>query len=920
MSPAHCILPTQDNRDPSETGNQSVDLYSVASHNRWSRVTLNFRDVQPNTWCELSFHIDWDVLEENKSVPDFISVGVDFLTEDGSSIDFSQVPGLARTQIDPHSCYVGGLDKFGSVGHSGRISCGFYVPAPAKNLNVTIRSWRNSHPFVIRKPRLLQISPSDLSDKPTHNQSQHHLPAPLSPRRMWRSLGTQPLWFKYALAPRQRLMIRGQLVNESLEPQGAFARIIFRDGRGSELQPPYPEISAAPSVGAFIDLPLHRQSRRFTLDLIPPPEAASVEIGFQTWNNHEGVELVMPLEISLDDDFLLEAIVGEDLPDAPAFLHRVLQRLGLAEQVIASLSAPALLKPWIDPKAFAKTHTVHDKLVAIARGTKSITADNKLSLGTLPSWNLPEVPSWREDPFQSLAWRLEFQSLLWLVDLAEKDNGDGLGQATDLAVSWSRANPWSQPTDPISAHPRALSSRTDALLILLSASVKKPKAIGIQKIAVIFSELIRHAFALAQLLSQNVFSHSNVRLHAASSLLGLARALPRFPLSSFWASLALAHLRDGFLELIDEDGVFLEHSMHLRLELVSLGTVLIRELESLSEADDFRLSFAKRLRIGLRRLVAATDPSGSMPPFGDAPQGVHHASWLRRLLSGYGTSLLSDPELAAELAYPAGFKVYPSAEAGLITLRNYERNANWSYFCTSLGGYRQEQDHFDCTSFVYATAGKPWIVDSRGSNLHDIGVARQYLVSARAHNVSLPDEREQLVGMGWIEAHETYGEFHTFVIGTNVYGAEYRHRRVIACHADLQAIAVFDHFSTPSPTMSFEGLLHFDKEIVVALANTQLGVAYRNKERLRIVPSAFSGQFTGMSVENGRNDRPAAIQGFVACPTGGLEPANVLRYRFSGQGTVYGGVLLGADDRALRSLSQFFEGMAEKLIVGKASA
>src|SRR3712207_8739979 len=36
----------------------------------------------------------------------------DFRTEDGSTIDFAYVPGLTRTQIDPHSHYIAGPDYY----------------------------------------------------------------------------------------------------------------------------------------------------------------------------------------------------------------------------------------------------------------------------------------------------------------------------------------------------------------------------------------------------------------------------------------------------------------------------------------------------------------------------------------------------------------------------------------------------------------------------------------------------------------------------------------------------------------------------------------------------------------------------------------------------------------------------------------
>jgi hypothetical protein len=882
----------------------------VSNNNRWSRITLNFDGVEPDAWCEFSFQLERHPHEENRSVHDFAVVGVDFLTEDGSSIDFAYVPGLARTQVDPHSCYVSGPDYRERNGKSHRVSIGFFMPSPARKLAVNIRSWRNSHPFTISDPKLLQVGAPQSADtaisEGVEQANRINTVRPLNARHSWRSLHVEPTWFRFAIPSGRNLLVRGQIINERLAPEGALARVVYRDATGEKLPPPYPEMMVAPSVGAFIDIPVHQQARRFTLDLVPPQGAASVEIGFQTWNAQTRMELVTPLEVSLEDDLWLEAISGSDLPDAPTFLKRLMDRLGVAHSFEPPPGAD-LLEQLLDPKALASLSTFHDKLDAVQHGKKAMTSEDGLALGTFPSWPLPDKLQWTEDPYQSLAWRLEFQSLAWLYNLVEEKDPKSLTRIIDLAASWSQANPWGHPSDTISAHPRALSARAETLLRLLSLSVKAPHSSGSRNTLIILAETVRHAFAMAQILGQNVFSHSIVHIHMACTLLALARALPHVPLAPYWISLALAHLRDGFRRMVDENGTFAEQSLHAQLELVSLGLILVRQLESMPETSELRDDLTERLRKGLRTLVAVTAPSGSLPPFGDAPYGFHHASWLRRLLSGYGTNLLSDPDLATELSYPPGKKVFSSARCGLVAARCYERNTQWSYFCASLSSRHHEHDHYDCTSFVYSTGGASWIVDPRGSHLHETGIARQYLAASRAHNVALPDDREQLAGLGWIEAHEELEGATVFKIGSNVYGPAYEHHRIFMVLDRLDAIAVCDHFTTSSEAVTFEGLLHFDADIVAAIANTQLGVAYRKSEKLRVIPYTVNGSFSGMSVENGRNDPPGTVQGFVADPTGRLQPANVLRYRFSGQKTVCGGVVLAVNDQAARSLSRLLE-------------
>jgi len=884
-------------------GDASTDAdetpYIVSNSNRWSRITLNFAGVEADAWCELSFQVQWDPQEESRAAHDIAFIGIDFLTEDGSSIDFAYVPGLLRSQLDPHSWPVGGPDYGGREGGLCKVSCSFFIPAPTRSLAVSIRSWRNSHPFVIRDPKLRQAAPLEPPIVPPQNV----LREMAHPRRTWKALSATPVWFRYAVVGQRRLLVRGQLIHEASGSDGALVRLVYRDAKGEALPPPYPEASAAPEIGAYIELPVHRQARRFTLDLTPPPEAVTVSIGFQASSDQSRMSLVMPLEVSLEDDLLLETISGDESPDAVMFLRSLIAQLD--GTLDASEPGTALLKQLLDPKAVSAPFTFHDKLNTLQSNTRPSLANGELTLGDFPSWHLPETLTWTEDPFQSPAWRKEFQSLSWLCQLAQAgEDPDNLPRAVDAALSWSLANPWGQPQDPISAHPLALSARTEALLLLLSLSARRPKAIDSRKIMALLAELVRHAFALAEIVGQNVFAHSLVHIHAACALLSVSHALPRIPLATYWSSLALAHLRDGFERIVDEDGIFVEQSLHFRLEAISLGLILAKYLESQAEPADFREDLIARLRQGLRTIVAVTSPSGSLPAFGDAPHGYHHAAWLRRLLSGYGTALLSDRDLAAELAYPTGHRVFCPPDEGIIAARHYVRTAQWSYFCTSLSGRQHEHGHFDCTSFVYSANGIPWIIDPRGSDLHEGGAARQFLMSSRAHNVALPDGREQTAGTGWIEAQEILEEASLFHIRTNVHGPEYDHRRIFVCLNGLHAIAVYDHFTTHARPVSFEGFLHFDPEIVAALASTQMGIAYRKDRRMRIVPQALKGQFAGYGLENGRTDRAGALQGFVARAGGGLQPANVLRYRFSGHGTVCGGVMLAADQSSANALSK----------------
>ena len=80
----------------------------IPAKNRWSRVVLPFGGLVPEAWCCLGFRLAWAAEEAAGSALDFALVGIDFLAEDGSSLDFDHVPGLDRTLLDPHGTWIAG--------------------------------------------------------------------------------------------------------------------------------------------------------------------------------------------------------------------------------------------------------------------------------------------------------------------------------------------------------------------------------------------------------------------------------------------------------------------------------------------------------------------------------------------------------------------------------------------------------------------------------------------------------------------------------------------------------------------------------------------------------------------------------------------------------------------------------------------
>lgn len=919
MSGVRQILPVSIQHAGESAPGPADGTHTIGTKNRWSRTVLKFENLTPDIWCEFSFQIAWHPSEEARNIYDFATIGVDFLTEDGSSIDFAYVPGLSRAQIDPYNDYVAGpahLPRSAGPQQYGLAQCAFLVPAPARHALVTIRGWRNTHPFQVIKPRLRQFiqpgSSGAVATDKLFTPSKAELDASLQLRRNWKPLGSHPTWLSYAVVPGHRIFVRGQIITKETGADGALARVIFRDTRGEEIAPPYPETLSAPTLGAFINIPAHVQARRFTLELVPPPQAAQVELGFQTWRNDASMDLVTPLEVSLEESLQLETISTNDAPDAASFLEKLAKQLGLLDE---STPRSKLVDILMDKPALAEPLTVQERLRAVRRGEHSQVRSGELRFEGFPHWALPEEPVWTEDPFRSPAWRMEFHSLFWLLEIAREKAPQGFQRALQLALSWSRASPWGQPEDALSVHPFALATRTEVLVELLAMSLASSSKVPTGELLELMGEAVRHGFALGEIISQNVFSHSHYQVHAASALLALSKALPRFPLAGYWSSIALTRLKDGFDELIGADGKWFEQSQHNRIELVSIGLILNTLLKGSQETREFRQHIAPRLKDAALSAIVLTDPAGMLPAIGDVSRTCHHASWLKRLITQYGQEWIDDKAIRAELAYPQGPRILSLPHAGILAARYYEQGRDWSHLCATLSEQRHPHGHFDCTSFVFSTGGVKWITDPGGSTQLETGSVRHYLMASRAHNVAIPDGREQTAGTAWIRSTTSIDGANVFEISTNVHGPDYVHRRIFVCLNDLSAIAVFDHFVTTQKALSVEGHLHFEPTVMAAIAGTNMAVGFRGRKKLRIRPHCVSGQHGGLEIIQGLNNRSSPMQGFVSQGPGTLEPASVLRYSFTGERSLCGGVIMALDDLDLRTMMRIVENASLKKIL-----
>ena len=860
------------------------DADQIVGHkNRWSRAVYAFDGLSSGEWYEFNAYVVCDSVEGALEARDFAAIGVAFLTGDRSEIDFARVPGLIRTSMDAHGAWLAGPRSAGggADARSLPVRLRFYLPAPAVEVAILIRSWRNTRPFRVVDP---EIRPAGRRAPAARDTA-----AGPPQGRLFQDgrigLGPEPVWFRHGLVPGRALVFRGQVVAQG-PSEGALAQIRFRDAGGDPIPPPYPDTLATLSVPAFLDIPVHRQAYRFTVKVCPPPEAATLDIGFATWEGGADLALAAAPDVLLDDDLRLANLTDDADPGVEAVLARLLDRLALPGDGARAGS----IRPFLDLDRLAERPSPLRSFARLRDGPDAyVWAEGAIRLATRPAWRLPEAPDWAADPFRSQAWRLAFQSLAWTWAAAESPERGIRDRAVAAALSWSRANPWGQPADMLSLHPACAALRLEAMLGLLEAAARDPGEAREVAVEILGGEVVRHAAALAEILAQGTVAGSLLELQVAAALLAAGLALPAFPMSRHWTHLAALALRSGFETMIDPGGGVAEPSYHRSLELLTLALILVPVLGDRPELAPLAERLDQRLPAAWAGMIALFEPDGGLPPFDARPDHADRYRWLERLAAAHARPGMALP--VPGQAAGGGGAAAGASRPGTLIVRRPDDGAGWAAFTADFSAQVDPQDHRDCTAFTFATGGLRWITEGEG--LH--------AATARAHNVALPDGREPGAGAG--RAHEALrlGDATAYRVETSVHGPDYRHVRTFVLLEDLSGIAVFDRFLTEERPLAVEGFLHLDPAVTVALDASCRVFGLSGGRRLHILPCPLIGRFDDLAVS--RHNRASRS-------VDGARGGAVLRYGLSGTGTVEGGLLIAASAGSIDRLTATVEGPA----------
>lgn len=342
----------------------------------------------------------------------------------------------------------------------------------------------------------------------------------------------------------------------------------------------------------------------------------------------------------------------------------------------------------------------------------------RLKMAPHPEWELPEEPTWREDPFSDRNWCFQFHMLRWLEPLrraAAKGDDAAFDMWLRWLTDWVEANP---PEAPRSSW--AWTDMSDGIRAQHLCQAAPMMAVRRPDLMPWLEHTIRvHAEHLAD---PHKMGNANHALHQQESLFVCGRVLGE---KQLW-QLAEARMCTLLHEQYDAQGVNAEGATayHYNNFLWWERALERFDIEGLPRPDG-----ADRHLHAPVEIAHATRPDGTLVPIGDTdtvdPRAITHPAI--DYVTSNGARGTAPSETTA---------VY---DAGLVLARSGWGSAerpymDQTYYSVRFGPSRRVHGHPDGGSLTYSAQRTNWVVDL-GKFQYGASTARDHVASRAAHTL-----------------------------------------------------------------------------------------------------------------------------------------------------------------------------------------
>ena len=490
----------------------------------------------------------------------------------------------------------------------------------------------------------------------------------------------------------------------------------------------------------------------------------------------------------------------------------------------------------------------------------------RLRMPPHPEWELPERPTWREDPFGDRNWSFQYHMLRWL-EPARRAALKGDADAWSLWLRWAR--------DWVEQNLRGEGSSRWAWTDMSDGIRAEIFCFAAPQIVESNPELegwIEHVIQVHadHLRADENIGNANHAMHQHEALFVVGRVLGD---ESLW-KLALDRLGALLLEQYDEDGVNAEGALayHHNNYIWWDRTLRRVDLEGIARP----VGAERHLRAPIA-LAHGTRPDGTLAPIGDTdtltPRRIRHPQ------TDYVTSNGREGE--------APSTVHRTYEAGYIFARSGWGDTarpfvEQTFFSLRFGPARRVHGHHDGTSITFSGGPVNWVVDP-GKYSYDSDHVREYMVSRRSHSLlDLPERTPRKDGRVSLERESIGEDFHDYTLRDDSFTSAHVSRRVIWSVAGEYLIVV-DRTATRRRTVARQNWL-----LDPAVDSLALGNTIRLAEADRHAAIIFLDDDASISTATGEE---APLEGWVSQRWKEITPATVVRGEKRGTSTTITTVL-----------------------------
>jgi hypothetical protein len=357
-------------------------------------------------------------------------------------------------------------------------------------------------------------------------------------------------------------------------------------------------------------------------------------------------------------------------------------------------------------------------------------------------------PPWGENPLGQSAWDHYRHALTWLMPLVNVWLADGDGEAGELVfrviADWQKHNAVYPGASPYSWHDHESAARIRNCLRIWGLYRRSTEP-DESRAAMLLGLIHAHAEFVAG--GRTYAPRSNHGFVQNVSLIEAAVCLPEFHAAETWRAVGDARMAQYVQENFSAVGFHLEQSPgYHRFVGTKLGA-LVKLLAENGQAPVPGLAAAARRAVAVWPYLLL--PDGRVVNVGDT-----HVKRYRSALEGW--PVFWDPNDVPQLGYPshvlldfaAGYAVFTACDPALRP-----RDPD-TYVLFKCNAFEYTHAQRDALSFVLYGHGQSWLIDSGLYNYEEKDPARQYMRSARAHNVVLVDDVDHGFGQTALVASE----------------------------------------------------------------------------------------------------------------------------------------------------------------------